>query len=59
MIGDSTKPAALDEEIRHVLALCQEGQATDYADLPLRVPEVRRTPDEWLRIVGQIGRAHV
>ncbi len=54
MIHDSDRRPSLDDEVRHVVALCQEVQATEYADLPLRTPEVRRTPEEWFRIVRRI-----
>lgn len=56
MIPDSSQLLPLDEEMRQVVALCQQVQATEYADLPLRVPEVRRSAEEWLRIVGRIPR---
>lgn len=54
MIHDSDRRPSLDDEVRNVVALCQEVQATEYADLPLRTPEVRRTPAEWFRIVRRI-----
>lgn len=56
MIAGAGRGVLLDDHVRQVVALCQEVLAVEYPALPLRVPEVRRTPAEWFRIVRRIPR---